>query len=143
MGIDATHSMFFFPYVLACLLQMTMLAWGTLASMFFELSPWPFVYIPKESQTVNFILVNFSFPTYTPPSCTCALVVFHSISPIINHSYSSSCRWWCRKFIFFVWHTIIHMCHLISLIHIQHIPVTPSFMHTKLPAPNTWCVLGY
>ena len=66
-----------------------------------------------------FFLVNFSFSTYTPLSCACALVVFHSISLIVDHSYSLLCRWWCRKFIFFFPHTIIHSCHLISLIIIH------------------------
>ena len=75
-----------------------------------------------------FFVVNFSFYAYTPPSCACALVVFHPLSLIINHSYSSSCRWWCRKFIFFVLYTIIRMCHLISLIHMQHIQLwIPSY----------------
>ena len=105
----------------------------------------PLLYILKQSQTMLFFFVNFSFSTYTPLSCTCVLVVFHSISLIIDHSYSSSCRWWCRKFIFFFLHTIICTCHLISLIHIQYIYfiVMTSFIHTKPPTPNSWCVLCY
>ena len=75
-----------------------------------------------------FFFLNFSFSTYTPPSCACVLVVFHSISLIVNHSYSSLCRWWCRKFIFFFLHTIICMCHLISLICIQYIHAH-DFLH--------------
>ena len=112
------------------------------------------------------LFVNFSFSTYTPPSCTCVLVVFHSISLIIDHSYSLSCRWWCRKFIFFFLHTIICMCHLIALmsckwwcrkfiffflhtiicmchlINIQyiHFIVMTSFICTKPPTLNSWCV---
>ena len=42
-------------------------------------------------------------------------MVFHPISLITSHSYSSSCRWWCGKFIFFFLHTIIYMCHIITL----------------------------
>ena len=48
-------------------------------------------------------------------SKSCALHP-HPISLIITHSYSSLCRWWCRKFIFCGLCTIICMCHLISLI---------------------------
>ena len=78
---------------------------------------------------------KFSFYACTPPSCTCALVVFHPISLIINHSCSSSCRWWCRKFIFFLLHTIICMCHFITLTIIHHnFPsCIPSYAQ-KLPA---------
>ena len=68
-------------------------------------------------------------------SSTSASMVFHSIAEVINqslsksctlrpppisliimHSYSSLCRWWCRKFIFFDLCTIICMCHLIPFI---------------------------
>ena len=95
-----------------------------------------------------FFCKSFLFYGCTPPSCACMLVVFHPISLIVKHSYSSSCRWWCRKFIFFVLYTIICMCHLISLIHMWHI--SHKFLHmykitstTKLPVPNTWCVSVY
>ena len=53
---------------------------------------------------------------------------FYPISLIINHSSSSLCRWWCRKFIFFLLYTIICTCHLISLIHMWHI--SHEFLHT-------------
>ena len=81
----------------------------------------------KQSQTMLF--VNFSFSTCTPLSCACALVVFHSISLIVDHSYSSLCRWWCRKFIFFFPHTIIHSCHLISL----------TIIHPYFSSCGWWC----
>ena len=52
-------------------------------------------------------------------SKSCALHP-HPISHIVTHSYSSSCRWWCWKFIFFILCTIICMHHLISLIQTYH-----------------------
>ena len=69
--------------------------------------------------------VNFSFPACTPPSCTYALVVFHFISLVIDHSYSHCVNGGVTLLlIFFFLHTIIHMCHLISLICIHHIPLS-------------------
>ena len=53
----------------------------------------------------------------------------HPISLIIMHSYSSSCRWWCREFIFFILCTIICTCHFISCIqaciHKSYLHQTP------------------
>ena len=66
-------------------------------------------------------------------SKSCALHP-HPTSCIIMHSYSSLCRWWCRKFIFFILCTIICTCHLISLIQTYHpqplVPAsTKSYLH--------------
>ena len=98
---------------------------------------------------------NSSSSSYTPSSA--CVISSHSPSFILA---SSLCRWWCRKFIFFFLHTIICMCHLISLIIIHsylsscrwwcnssclllthNFLSTCPFICTKLPTPNSWCIM--
>ena len=91
--------------------------------------------------------VNLSFYTYTPPSGTCVLVVFHSISLMVIHQNVLHCADGVVTLclIFFL-HTIIHTCHLISLIRIQHIPLswlpssTQNHQHQTL---GVFCVTNY
>ena len=102
----------------------------------------PFLYIPKQSQTMLFFFFGkfFFFHLHTTILCMCACGVIpsHSSSIILTLCHVGQ---WCRKFIFFL-HTIIHMCHLISLTCIQYIYLTvmTSFIHTKPPTLNSWCV---
>ena len=107
--IDFTANFFFFffyTYDSVYLLQMTMLAWGTLVL----LPAWCF--IPSHT---FFFFIYIAKVIHWSWSKSCTLHP-HPISFIVTHSYSLSSRWWCRKFIFFVLCTIVCMCHLISLI---------------------------
>ena len=100
-----------------------------------------------------------SSSSYTPSSAH--VISSHSPSFILA---SSSCRWSCRKFVFFFLHTIIYMCPLISLVIIHsyssscgqwcnsscllftHYPhhnflIAGPFISMKLSTPNSWCIV--
>ena len=100
------------------------------------------MYIPKQSQTMHIFFGKlFFFYLHTTVLCMCTGGVSFHLTHHHSSKCSSSCRQWCNSSSYLLLtHHHPHMSSHLTHPYSAYFIVTTSFIHTKPPTPNSWCV---